>query len=686
MVTYCQLTILITTFEQDNVRGTLMNNKQISLKLSTIALCVLLASCGGGGSEGYYSQGGNSNGSTTDNGIETPTVAKLNITNVELLDSNNQETGALTILGASASIKVTDQNGQPISGALVTFSGENITFETSNAKVLSNAEGIAKIGIKPTDETQTGIFKITAEAEFNGNSAKAGDTYVSVEPLKTTFSNLAVDKVNIDAGGSVKISLNTVDSLTGVAQHNVQVSFKTDCGTFTNSTVSSNQGLVETTYNAISEGGQLCTGSQVLTISANNGNTITTQNISINSIKANSLVYSSGEVKLGAANSGSSASGKVEFTVYSNNLPAKNQDVLVELTNAPTDFSFITLHNKSQKVIKSNDDGKIVIDVFPGSLPGPVELKATLVSDTSVTALSKDVSVATGRVTQDGLSLSVSKNALQWDIDGDKATIVARLRDRVGNKVPDGTVVSFVTEGGSITPNCSTSDGECSVVLQTQNPRPADNRVTVLAYVEGDKSYIDKDSDNLYTAGIDELKSNIGDFFRDDNENTIFEAALGEFLYKRGAIGNTCAPSTFIQPNISGTCSVELGAVIRQQLIFAFSNDVPTIANENITDKANFTFKLFGNSAQSVPMPTGTTVAIKAEDNTKDNQKSCSAELWSGSATVPSVFDLMSPLAFVNSSQVNYSYRLKECDSGDSLVLTVTAPTGQITNKEYTIR
>src|SRR5690606_20719776 len=206
----------------------------------------------------------------------------------------------------------------------------------------------------------------------------------------------------------------------------------------------------------------------------------------------------------------------------------------------------------------------------------------------------KDVSVATGRVTQNGLSLSVTKNALQWDIDGDKATVVARLRDRVGNKVPDGTVVSFVTEGGSIEPNCSTIEGECSVVLQTQNPRPTDNRVTVLAYVEGDKTYVDKNSDNLYTAGIDELTNNIGDFFRDDNENTIFEAALGEFLYKRGAIGTTCVPSTFKHPNIAGTCDAGLEAVIREQLVFAFSHDVPTITDEQITNKSSLSFKLFG--------------------------------------------------------------------------------------------
>lgn len=669
------------------VSGIQMMNKQLRTKLSAVALAVLLAGCGGGGG-GYY--GGNDTPSkdpiNNDNGIANPVIAKLNITNIELLDSNNLKTTVLTVLGASVSVKVTDQNGQPVSGSLVTFSGENVTFETSNATVLSNVEGIATIAIRPTDATKTGIYKISAKAEFSNNTAQTSDTFVSVEALKTKFSNLVLDKSSIDAGDSVKITLNTVDIATNVSQNNVQVNFTSDCGTFKDSNVSSNQGNVETTYTSISEGGQLCTGTQKIYITANNGTTTSSVNVNINPIKANSIVYSSGAVKLGALSSGSSTSGKVEFTVFSNNLPAKNQDVLVELVNSPNDLSFISLLNRNPKTIKTNDEGKIIVDVFPGSLPGPVEIKATLVTDSSVTALTKDVSVATGRITQNGLSLSVTKNSLQWDVDGDQATIVARLRDRVGNKVPDGTVISFVTEGGSITPNCSTRDGECNVVLQTQNPRPTDNRVTVLAYVEGEKSYIDKNSDNLYTTGVDELTSNIGDFFRDDNESNSFEAALGEFLYKRGAIGNNCAPSSFIQPNILGTCNLGLEAVIRQQLVFAFSRDTPTITSENITTKSNFTFNLFGNSALSVPMPTGTTVAVTAEDNTKDNEKTCSAELWSGNATVPSVFNLLTASTFVSSAQVNYSYRLKECDTNDALLLTVTAPTGQITKREYIIR
>ncbi|WP_180110497.1 MULTISPECIES: hypothetical protein [unclassified Acinetobacter] len=34
-----------------------MQKKQVTMKLSAVALAVLLASCGGGGSDGYYNKG-----------------------------------------------------------------------------------------------------------------------------------------------------------------------------------------------------------------------------------------------------------------------------------------------------------------------------------------------------------------------------------------------------------------------------------------------------------------------------------------------------------------------------------------------------------------------------------------------------------------------------------------------------
>ena len=81
---------------------------------------------------------------------------------------------------------------------------------------------------------------------------------------------------------------------------------------------------------------------------------------------------------------------------------------------------------------------------------------------------------------------------------------------------------------------------------------------------------------------------------------------------------------------------------------------------------------------QSVPMPTGSTISVTAEDNTKTNDLSCSAELVQGSSAVASVFDLTTPTTFKNSTQVLYGYRLKECAVGDTFKVSVAAPDGHV--------
>ena len=153
-------------------------------------------------------------------------------------------------------------------------------------------------------------------------------------------------------------------------------------------------------------------------------------------------------MSLGIRRSGSASSGQVEFTLYANGTVAADQEVNITLLRAPEDLSFVTLNNRAPKIVKSNSQGKVIVNLYPGDKPGPVEIKATLVSNENVSALSKNVAVAIGRATQDGFSLSVSKNSLQNKVDGDSATINVMLRDRTGNPVPNGTIVSFVSEGG----------------------------------------------------------------------------------------------------------------------------------------------------------------------------------------------------------------------------------------------
>lgn len=666
----------------------IMDTRKLTGKLSAIAISILLASCGGGGG-GYYDKNDNDTGNGNGNGGTT--VEAVNITNIALYDVNNAVTNSITAAGVTAKVKVTDKTGKGISGAVVTFSGEGVVFGTTNAAVLTNADGEASISIKPQDLNTTGAYQISATANYNGTSATTSPYNFSLQAANIVLVDMAAATTNLESGASTNITLKTQDNNTKINQNNVTVNFSTNCGTFEPATVvSSNQGDVITSYKAIGVDGKLCEGKRTITASTSN-NVSSTVEVNIAATEANSLVYTTtNAVNLGIKNSGSAASGQIEFTLYANGTPAANKDVNIELVRAPEDLSFISLGNRAIKTVKSDPNGKVVVTLYPGDKPGPVEIKATLVSNNTVSALSKNVAVSTGRVTQDGFSLSVSKNALQNKVDGDSATINVMLRDRTGNPVPNGTVVSFVSEGGVVTPNCSTTDGRCSVTLSVQDPRPLDNRVTVLAYVEGDKQYIDKNGNNLYDEGepfaklvndstgkLVEENTNIGDFFRDDNENNQYDANFGEYIYKRSFGNALCGLSTIDQPNIAGTCNSGLSAVLRQQLLFAFSENTATFTNVTASGSL-LSFRLYGNSMQSVPMPTGTSVSVIAEDNTKNNDLSCSAELLQGSSPVANVFDLMTPTTFKNSTQVLYGYRLKECAVGDTFKVSVAAPDGKV--------
>ena len=449
---------------------------------------------------------------------------------------------------------------------------------------------------------------------------------------------------------------------------------------------------------------------------------------------------------MGASNSGSSSSGQIEFTVFANGRPAANQQVEISKLQVPTDFSFVTLNNQAPRTVTSDSQGRVVVNLYPGALPGPVEIKATLKSNTSIFALSKDVSVATGRATQNGVSISLSKNVLANSVDGDTAIITARLVDRVGNPVPDGTVMSFVSEGGRVTPSCATNKGVCTVEFSTQNPRPVDNRVAVIAYVEGDKDYIDKDGDNQFSAG-DIFTHNIGDFFRDDNENNNYDSEAGEFVYRRGATGAVCAPSSNSQPNIADTCDNKLSAILRQQFILGLASDSPVYEglpgslNPNLGKTAiTRAFKMYGNSARTVSMPSGTTISVVAEDKTDysptvelangviqvsnaepnttaivksgstsinvsisgngtgsvsttlpegssvtvaNTNVTCEAELTSGNLKLPSIINL--GVGKVVDSAVSYKFEYSGCRPNDKIKVSVTTPAPAATTTTTTI-
>lgn len=670
-----------------------MISKQFSTKFSALTLALVLAGCGGGGSEGYYNQSGssdnNSNPSTETENPSEELKNPVNITEITLLDNTNHLTNVVTPDGAMALVQVTDKNGVGIPNALVKFEGESIVLGTSNGAVLTDAQGFARIAISPA-ENFNGAYNLKAIAEFKKDSATSDPFYFSIADRQTKLENLELSIDTIKSGDRLGITLDTVDPITGNFQNDIEVSLSTTCGTIEDNIVNSVNGKVTTTYHAVNSSGIPCEGKDLITVKTKDGKSVLTREVTITVTPPDSIIYLSKEKLLFTNTSGQTSSDFVEFNVQLDGKVIPNQDVKIEILRGPNDLSFINLGNRQPVTVKSDANGIVTVRLYPGAIPGPVEIKATLARDDKIFAVSRGISVGTGRVTQRGFSLSVDKNALQNKIDGDTATITARLVDRVGNPVPDDTAITFVAEGGRIDSRCLTVNGSCNVKFSTQDYRPKDNRVTVLAFVEGEKSFIDINGTNIWNKSVDTLLHNIGSFYRDDNENGKYDQNLGEFFYRghNGALAcktHQNAEDEFpIEkfPNIENTCTDQLDAVIRQQIIFSFSPDQAVFLDPSANfENSELSFSLFGNIQYSVPMPTGTTVKVEP----LDEDSKCSAKLSFGNETVPNNFNLLTPRTFISSSQVYYSYRLKDCIKDEKLLVTVTAPNGKISAREFII-
>ena len=120
-------------------------------------------------------------------------------------------------------------------------------------------------------------------------------------------------------------------------------------------------------------------------------------------------------------------------------------------------------------------NGDVSLTVVSGTAATTIRVTAeATVGANTVTSQSSNLVVSTGIPDQDSFSLSANiLNPNAWDIDGTEVIVTARLADAFNNPAPDGTVVSFVTEGGAIESSCTTASGACSVTWTSQNARPA---------------------------------------------------------------------------------------------------------------------------------------------------------------------------------------------------------------------
>ena len=166
-------------------------------------------------------------------------------------------------------------------------------------------------------------------------------------------------------------------------------------------------------------------------------------------------------------------------------------------------------------------------------------------SDPLVTVVSDTLIISTGLADQNSISLSVDTfNPEGLDYNNVEVEVVFQAADHFNNFVPDGTVVYFTTELGSIDDSCTLEDGVCTAIWRSGNPRSSycdQNGLclpgisTITAFLIGEESFTDFNGNGYFDPGDEfEETTDMGEPFRDDDYPDINHPNFPEEWHSNG--------------------------------------------------------------------------------------------------------------------------------------------------------
>ncbi len=639
----------------------------------TVAALLLLSACGGSGGDTLGSGGGTGGGGTGGGGGTPPAVTVT----LELVSANTgQPTQTITSANPGRVIATVDG----ITSAVI------VTFETDVGEIpvpTAITDGSNQATVDILAGSSLGAGTITASL----STGESGQIVYAVGATNVKMGNgsgasfqegqAAISAATISAGGTTTITISIVDDANNPFTEPVNVNFSSACSNSNpptatiSSPITTVNGIASSTYLA-----QGCVGDDPINVTANAGGVNLSASGSVNVLAADvgSIEFVSATPEniaiQGAGGLGGSESSTVVFRVRdTNGNPVNGQLVDFSLN---TNVGGIAINPASAT---TNAQGEAQTVINSGTVATTVRVTASISgSNPLISSQSSNLVVSTGIPDQDSFSLAADIiNPEGWDIDGTTVNVTARLSDAFNNPVPDGTAVSFTTEGGSIQSSCITIAGACSVVWTSQNPRPegqellvnnaapeANNtqgqkyggRATILATAIGEESFPDSNGNGRFDAAevpafggnnISGRPFDLDEAFNDHNEDGVFNPAnpgLGD------PIGGTL--ETFVDFNGDNTFTVKDGVYngvlcaipahagcsatqqsinVRAELVLIMSGSNPVLTvNKTLDSPANndndTNLVLQGEStgAASViiadlhnqPMPAGTTVSFTA--------------------------------------------------------------------------
>jgi len=514
-----------------------MQSRMSSL-VNFLAACLLagfLSACGGGGTNDGCLNIDPSRASSLPNcsgssGTNTPgTGTSAGTLSLAMTDAAGAATNKLTPDSpATLSVVLKDGKGAAVANAVVSFStsdGSGV-FSPSGGTALTDANGAA--GVKLAAGTKAGAFTASASATVGSAAVKASTNYTVTFP-DLSLSAITVTPATLPAGGNASVTVSVLD---GAAPYTpaLSVAFSSPCITAGKASIGSpvvtQNGTAVASYTdkGCSTGDPLTATVVVPNATLTKTATITVLPAMAGSIKFVSVSPSNIALK-GTGGVGRPESSIVKFQVFDNNgIPVAGKLVTFVFGDSNTTSTTGGLAI-SPASATSAADGSVTTSVSGGTIPTSVRVVATVSgSSPTLTTVTSLLVVSSGVADQAHFTMGLTTgNCEGWDINQVCSEVEVMAGDHFSNQVPDGTVINFTSEGGIVEDSCATAGGKCKVKLYSANPRPANGRLTVMAYMIGEESFTDLNGNNVYDAGepFTDLKP---DIFRDDDENGAWTA------------------------------------------------------------------------------------------------------------------------------------------------------------------
>ena len=444
------------------------------------------------------------------------------------------------------------------SQTIVTFSTDigSIPIATS----ITDSSDQANVEIFAANSLGAGTIRATVPTgEFTEIVFAVGATDLIIgsgSPFQEGVAEISAPQIS--AGGTVTVEVDIIDASGAPFLDPVDVVFSSTCA-ITNpptaemsSPVSTVNGTALTTY--LAKG---CVGDDPINVQANAGGI----NLSASGI-VNILPADAGSIEFvsstpenitikGAGGLGGSEASVVVFRVRDTNGDTINGRLVNFSLNSTQ--GGITLSPSSAT---TNLQGLAQTIVNSGTVATSIRVTAEIDGTTPpIVSQSTNLVVSSGIPDQDSFSISASTlNPEGWDRQGTIVIITARLGDAFNNPVPDGTAVSFTTEGGKIEDSCTTVNGKCSVNWNSQFPLPAGQelllqtpptaphfpnalgqpfggRATIVATAIGEESFpdlngnarFDLNEEAAFTGtNVNNLPFDLTEAFVDNNEDGIY--------------------------------------------------------------------------------------------------------------------------------------------------------------------